>query len=50
MDLVIVATSEAEAAKGMRGVASAMASGRIPRAEAEASLDRVLALRRSLRG
>lgn len=50
MDLVIVATSEAEAAKGMRGVASAMASGRIPRAEADASLDRVLALRRSLRG
>ena len=48
MDLVIVATSEAEAAKGARGVAAAMASGRIPRAEAQASLDRVLALRRSL--
>ena len=48
MDLVIIATSEAEAAKGMRAVSAAIASGRIPRAEAEASLERVLALRRSL--
>lgn len=48
MDLVIIATSEAEATKGMRAVSAAIASGRIPRAEAEASLQRVLALRRSL--
>ena len=49
-DLVIVATTEAEAAKAVRGVADALASGRIARADAEASLDRVLALRGSLAG
>ncbi|MBU6362988.1 MAG: beta-N-acetylhexosaminidase [Acidobacteria bacterium] len=48
MDLVIIATSEAEAAKGMRAVSAALESGRLPRADARASLDRVMALRRSL--
>lgn len=48
MDLVIIATSEAEAAKGMRAVSAAIAAGRIPRSDAQASLERVLALRRAL--
>lgn len=48
MDLIIVASTEAEAAKGMRAVSRALASGRLSRADAEASLERVLALRRSL--
>lgn len=48
MDLVIVATSEAEAARGMRGVRDALAARRISPADARASLDRVLALRRQL--
>ncbi len=48
MDLVIVATSEAEARRAMAGVAGALASGRVERAEAGASLERVLGLRRGL--
>lgn len=48
MDLVIVATSEAEAARGMHGVRDALAARRIGAADARASLDRVLALRRQL--
>lgn len=50
MDLVIVATTEAEARKAMRGVAGALASRRISRADATAALGRVLALRRALGG
>ena len=48
MDLLIIATSEAEATKGMRAVSAALESGRLSRADAQASLDRVMALRRSL--
>lgn len=50
MDLVIVATTEAEARKAARGVAQAIADGRVGRGDALAALDRVLALRRSLAG
>lgn len=50
MDLVIVATTEAEARRAARGVAGALAAGRISRADATASLGRVLALRRDLGG
>lgn len=48
MDLVIVATTEAEAARAVRGVRGALANGRIRPADARQSLDRVLALRRAL--
>lgn len=50
MDLVIVATTEAEARKAVRGVAGAIAGGRIDRADARESLGRVLALRKGLAG
>lgn len=48
MDLVIVATTEGEARRAVRGVAMALSDGRISRADARASLGRVLALRRGL--
>ncbi len=50
LDLVIVATSEAEARTAVRGVARAIADGRIRRGDAQAALERVMALRRALAG
>lgn len=46
MDLVLVAGTEAAAREAQAGIAAAMASGAISRADAQASLNRVLALRR----
>jgi beta-N-acetylhexosaminidase len=48
MDLVIVATTEAEGRRAASGVARAMRTGRVSSAEARESLDRVLAMRRGL--
>lgn len=47
MDLVLVSGTEAAARQAQAGVAAALASGAISRGDAQASLGRVLALRRS---
>ena len=48
MDLVIVASTEAEGRRAASGVARAMRTGRVSSAEARESLDRVLSMRREL--
>lgn len=48
MDLVIVASTEAQGRRAAAGVARAMRSGRVSSAEARESLDRVLSMRREL--
>ncbi|MSO45104.1 MAG: hypothetical protein EXQ74_07375 [Thermoleophilia bacterium] len=50
MDLIIVASREAEALTGARAVAASLRSGRLARADAHASLARVLDLRATLPG
>ena len=46
MDLVVVSGTEASARQAQAGVAAAIASGAVSRSDAQASLNRVLALRR----